>query len=139
MSRELKPCGTVAAYHRHLRHNETPCDACRQARSEYHRAHYEPSPLVLQPCGTRAGNERHRRRGEASCDPCRLAYNAYQRELMSRPRTKPRDEAPAKCGTIAGYQQHRRYQEPPCDACKEARRVCSQEWRDAHRPDGGAS
>lgn len=27
----LKPCGTPAAYRRHLRNNEEPCDACRAA------------------------------------------------------------------------------------------------------------
>lgn len=26
-----RPCGTVAAYRRHQRHGEPPCDACRQA------------------------------------------------------------------------------------------------------------
>jgi len=31
----LEPCGTHAAYRRHLRHDETPCDACRQATSAY--------------------------------------------------------------------------------------------------------
>ena len=29
--RNLKPCGTVAAYMRHKRHGETPCDDCRRA------------------------------------------------------------------------------------------------------------
>ena len=27
----VEPCGTSAAYQRHIRHGETPCDACRQA------------------------------------------------------------------------------------------------------------
>lgn len=31
MARELKPCGTFAAYRRHLRAKEDPCDPCRQA------------------------------------------------------------------------------------------------------------
>ena len=31
MARTLQPCGTFAAYRRHLRAKETPCDACRQA------------------------------------------------------------------------------------------------------------
>lgn len=31
MARELKPCGTFAAYRRHLRAQEDPCDPCRQA------------------------------------------------------------------------------------------------------------
>ena len=31
MARELKPCGTYAAYRRHLRAKESPCEECRQA------------------------------------------------------------------------------------------------------------
>lgn len=31
MARELKPCGTWAAYKRHLRAGEHPCGPCRQA------------------------------------------------------------------------------------------------------------
>lgn len=28
---DVKPCGTFAAYRRHLRHGEQPCESCRQA------------------------------------------------------------------------------------------------------------
>jgi hypothetical protein len=31
MARELKPCGTIAAYQRHLKHSEQACPACLQA------------------------------------------------------------------------------------------------------------
>lgn len=31
MPRELKPCGTLAAYRRHRRHGEQACDACLTA------------------------------------------------------------------------------------------------------------
>lgn len=34
MPRELKPCGTPAAYARHLRDRETPCQPCREANAE---------------------------------------------------------------------------------------------------------
>ena len=34
------PCGTTAAYARHLRNGEQPCDACREANAERHRALY---------------------------------------------------------------------------------------------------
>lgn len=30
----LKPCGTHAAYKRHLKHGTTPCDACREANRQ---------------------------------------------------------------------------------------------------------
>lgn len=33
-ARELKPCGSEAAYRRHLRHGEVPCEPCRIAANE---------------------------------------------------------------------------------------------------------
>jgi hypothetical protein len=33
----LKPCGTRAAYRRHRRHGETPCQPCRAAAAAYKR------------------------------------------------------------------------------------------------------
>lgn len=32
MGKAPSPCGTPAAYRRHLRHKESPCDACRKAK-----------------------------------------------------------------------------------------------------------
>ncbi len=29
-----QPCGTEAAYRRHLRHGEAPCEACRTAHAD---------------------------------------------------------------------------------------------------------
>lgn len=36
-----QPCGTVAAYKRHGRHGETPCDECRAAWAKYQREAYK--------------------------------------------------------------------------------------------------
>ena len=36
----VQPCGTVAAYKRHLRHGEQPCVACRTANATWHRERY---------------------------------------------------------------------------------------------------
>lgn len=33
--RALKPCGTLAAYRRHLRNHEDPCDPCLHANTEH--------------------------------------------------------------------------------------------------------
>ena len=33
MTRNLRPCGTTAAYRRHLRNGEQPCEACRSANA----------------------------------------------------------------------------------------------------------
>jgi hypothetical protein len=34
MTRTLRPCGTQAAYKRHLRNHEPPCDECRHGETE---------------------------------------------------------------------------------------------------------
>lgn len=44
MARELRPCGTEAAYQRHLRHGEEPCEACDRAHAAYVRAAYHDNP-----------------------------------------------------------------------------------------------
>ena len=38
--REPKPHGTMAAYRRHERAQEPPCQACKQAHAEYQRVLY---------------------------------------------------------------------------------------------------
>ncbi len=38
--REPKPHGTMAAYRRHERAQEPPCDACKAAHAEYQRTLY---------------------------------------------------------------------------------------------------
>jgi len=40
MTRELKPCGTEAAYKRHIRHGETPDEACYRAAARDRRLRY---------------------------------------------------------------------------------------------------
>lgn len=40
-ARVPKPCGTVAAYRRHQRNGEPPCDACRKANADYQRAYQQ--------------------------------------------------------------------------------------------------
>ena len=39
--KRLKPCGTEAAYIRHWKANETPCEACREAHRVNQRKHRE--------------------------------------------------------------------------------------------------
>ena len=40
MSRELRPCGTEAAYRRHITAGEQPCEPCREAKREKARRQY---------------------------------------------------------------------------------------------------
>ena len=36
----VRPCGTLAAHRRHVRHGEAPCAACRAAYNAEHRRLY---------------------------------------------------------------------------------------------------
>lgn len=59
MSRELQPCGTPAAYRRHLRAGEKPCVECLRAHSDRNmdRLGGRPAPVVTiepQPRKSRA-------------------------------------------------------------------------------------
>ena len=83
----LKPCGTEAAYKRHLDHNEYPCTECTDAHNDYLRA-YRADPAsfkrVLAPCGTLSAHDRHRVKKEPIDDACRRARNKYQQDLYAR-------------------------------------------------------
>ena len=51
MGKPVAPCGTVAAYRRHLRHSEEPCEACRAANREKPRAERgarQPSARIIE-------------------------------------------------------------------------------------------
>lgn len=37
MTRQLQPCGTIAAYNRHVKRRDPACQPCRAARAEYSR------------------------------------------------------------------------------------------------------
>lgn len=119
MPRDLKPCGTRAAYQRHKRRGEEPCEACAEAL----RAHYRvdvPKPRTVKPCGTRAAYQRHVEAGETPCEPCREANRAEVRARRRRAGVKPRPVKP--CGTYAAYQRHMSRKETPCGPCQEAAR-----------------
>lgn len=64
----LAPCGTDAAYQRHIRSHETPCDACRCAHRERQYA--------------RGAKDRARR---AKCPPeCHIDREALRRGAVVR-------------------------------------------------------
>lgn len=76
MSREVKPCGTRAAYYRHKRNGETPCQACVDAKRAADREtwHRRPDPS----CGSYGAYQRHLKAGEEPCDACRRAAAGYR-------------------------------------------------------------
>lgn len=84
---ELAPCGTVAAYRRHLRHGEEPCAECRAANTAAVRAFRSRTPVApreLLPCGTEAAWRRHYRRRERACPECSAAHAATVRRWRRR-------------------------------------------------------
>lgn len=84
MPRELKPCGTAAAFRRHLRHEEQPCEACYEAERERQRESHGWKPLRPARCGTVSGYRRHLRAGERACAECRAANAAATRMYVAR-------------------------------------------------------
>ena len=86
---KLKPCGTVAAYRRHVFNGEIACGPCLAASSayslaRYHRTKPKQQPKPLHPCGTHAAYKRHLRRGEDTDATCREANYTYHREYKAK-------------------------------------------------------
>lgn len=137
MPRRLQPCGTRAAYQRHLKADGyVTCFECLMANARYQAEWFansftsgggglRPSGSVLytpQPCGTAAAYQRHRKHGEEACDACKAAWAEQARERYARasstPEVKPAMLKP--CGTVAAYRRHRRAKEMACAPCLEA-------------------
>lgn len=76
--RQLKPCGTEAAYRRHRRNGEIPCAECKAAEAEarFRRgANSKMTPSRTQPC-SRCSEPMWKGKstapeGSAMCQPCR--------------------------------------------------------------------
>lgn len=77
VARELKPCGTHAAYRRHHYNKESACRLCTDAATEYEIARQRKKgnrPRQVAECGTHSGYIRHLRLKEDTCNPCRQAH-----------------------------------------------------------------
>lgn len=86
--RELKPCGTVAAYMRHIRHGELACNPCLEAMAEDSRKRRGYQPFHPVECGTNSGYVRHGQLGQTPCDACRKAHSQYGRDLRARAKAR---------------------------------------------------
>lgn len=78
----LAPHGTTAAYERHLKYGDEPCDDCRKANAEHKRgrkATETPGQRTEIPHGTLRGYRRHLYRREPACADCLKASADYQR------------------------------------------------------------
>ena len=97
--RELKPCGTPAAYRRHLRlrnkllakgdtegaNAAAPCEPCLKAHAravtEAKRKPWEPRTIIA--CPSNAAYYRHRRRGEY-CRRCWKQHSLHNQRYRRR-------------------------------------------------------
>ena len=77
--REPAPCGTDAAYRRHIKNGDPKCLPCRDAHNRtnarYDRHGRANSTHVREHCGTEQGLAEHSRRKERMCDKCRAIYS----------------------------------------------------------------
>jgi hypothetical protein len=87
MPRPLRPCGTEAAYRRHLARSEPACPDCLAAHARYTRR--TPRPRPIQPCGTDAAYYRHRALRQTPCLPCYDAHAAAERARYARRQARP--------------------------------------------------
>lgn len=122
--RKLKPCGTEAAYARHLKRGEPIDDLCREGSSKersLRRNKGKPEGWDAEkPCGTLAARSRHKRLGEPVDEACRLVYNEDARKRRA-------DNKVSECGTEGGFRAHRRSYEQACGECREAHAIFAQE------------
>lgn len=112
----LKPCGTLAAYRRHLRHGEQPCDECREENNARRR---KPGGKPRKPA--EHGSSRMYKKG-CHCDICTEA--ALERARVRREaRSKlPAEEIPHGLNGYTNYGCR-------CDICKAAKKVENAEYR----------
>lgn len=78
-----QPCGTKAAWQRHWRKGEPPCELCAQVHKPRTN---RPGRAPSRPCGTMAAWARHKRRGEPPCQACIAANREYTRQLYLKKR-----------------------------------------------------
>lgn len=80
----LKPCGTDAAYKRHIRRRETACDPCKDAHAaqlakDRGGNHTGKRRRTTPECGTYSGAVQHRKKGEPVDFACRRAESEYNK------------------------------------------------------------
>ena len=133
----LAPCGTIAAYTRHRRNNETPCDPCRLAKNAYNREYRakpkrpKPERMIFPPC---KGCGRDRRPSKASAKDYPgtalsatkdLCKGCYAREQRRKKGIKSRRRATNNCLNcgIELYTKTDKHTQPPTpDAVPHAAR-----------------
>lgn len=121
---DLKPCGTPAAYRRHLRDGTEPCQACREAENlRQRKGRAKPTPPV---CGTDRGYRAHLAAGTEPCASCRVAHCATQEAYrLERERTVG-DEVPHGLNRYGNYGCR-------CDVCRAAKAADNRRTAEARK------
>ena len=83
--RPLAPCGTKAAYQRHMKRGEPIDELCMQVHVPKPK---RPGRVPSRPCGTMAAAARHRRHGEPLDAACAAAEKEYVRQLYLKKRSQ---------------------------------------------------
>lgn len=106
----LRPCGTNAAYYRHRKNGEEPCEPCKEAQREYMRQYKgvvkprgpRARPIGVRPeCGTQYAYKLHVKNREI-CDVCLAATRQASREARHKRRMRlPRWRAPVTAEQLA--------------------------------------
>lgn len=96
-----KPCGTDAAYKRHLAHREVPCDLCTEA----HRAYQDGTPYrlrvrAIQAAGGACSHCGKRPRAHRN-GLCKICYNRWV--YYGRPEDGPPPPYAAKLARMEDY------------------------------------
>ena len=76
MAVTLKPCGTTAAFMRHKRAGEEPCDRCRKAWNAYRRSENTPAPKP-KPEPVEQEDLTHWDTGTGTLTPCQMDPDAW--------------------------------------------------------------
>lgn len=84
------PHGTNAAYARHIKAGEDPCDACKTAHNEEQKARRDGTlpPRALRPCGTLSAARRHRAHKEPLDAECRQVEADFNRDYKKARRQR---------------------------------------------------
>ena len=122
---ELKPCGTDAAYRRHRRHGEKPCDTCREAHNARKRK-TDRGPRLPAPHGTASKYNTGCR-----CEPCSAAQRARNRAWRDAVAGLPAVFVPHGVGGYRNYGCR-------CETCKAAGSAANREYRERRKQRDGA-
>lgn len=138
----LARCGTDSGYMRHIRANEAPDDACKDAHNAQRAKDRGGRVTGMRKGnaqhGTYAGAVKHRKLKQSMCFPCAEAERIYHANLRARYKAEGRKlrSQIRQHGTERGYQAHIRSGIPACDDCKAAHAVEARAYRQARRQVG---